>query len=314
MPGEDPFDLWEANQMSFKKAKLLMKNGCDKGKSSEEINSIFCIYSLQWAEDGMRLLNMFKKLALPSVSKHFPCVEEQSVKMTVVSLITIFIRLHKAKSDHLKKIMKACGEVWDLLTFVDECDIDLDANKMVLLDDLNRDKDQVRMAADSEFYKLQMEYAGLHFGCEGARRCVENLFEENEGLLKQENLLGDCKEKVAADLNDSKDWIKIAPSYSLYKLCKVMLDGDIEDFVEWTEESLRNVIAFSMSRLPDMLVKQCWKWAKEFKEDKLWESIHLAGKCRGMMEAWGLEPQSTSSSTKQRRIQVTLSNQVLADF
>ncbi|GLJ15894.1 hypothetical protein SUGI_0262470 [Cryptomeria japonica] len=321
LPGEDPCDLWEANKKSFNKVKLQMQKGCMKGMSSEEIKSIFRLYSLQWAEDGIELLNKLKKIALPSVLKHFPNAERHSVKMTVVSLITIIIRLQKTKSDRLRKVLKACCEVWDLLCFADECDIDLQANEISLFDDFNKDKDEVCMAAEREFYKLQMEYEKSSSGSdncvidvEGPRRILEDLLEKCEGVLKRENLVGDCKEEEVAGLSDSKDWMKVAPSYTLYKLCKLMLGKDIEDFVAWTEESLRNVIACSMSRLPDMFVKQCWKWAQEFEEDKLWEVVHLAGKCRGMMEAWGLEPNSTVNTTQQWTIQVMRSTQFLSEL
>ncbi|GLJ18498.1 hypothetical protein SUGI_0328500 [Cryptomeria japonica] len=223
MPGEDPSDLWEANQISFNNLKLLMQKGCENGMSSENVNSIFRLYSLQWAEDGAQLLNKLKKLALPSVSKHFPSIEKECVKMTVVSLITIFTGLHKAKSDSLRKV---CCEVWDLLGLADRCDVDL-----------NEDNEQVCMAADREFYKLQKEYDKLSFGCDEGRRFLEDLLENSEGLLRRENLLGDCKVEVVAD---AKDWVKITPTYTIYKLCKLMLDEDVEDFVAWIEESLRN--------------------------------------------------------------------------
>ncbi|XP_059076104.1 uncharacterized protein LOC131875531 [Cryptomeria japonica] len=297
MPGEDPSVLWEANEMSFNKAKRLMDEDCEKSKS------IFHLCSPQWAEDGRELLNKLRKKAPPLVLEYFPSAEKQCVKMTVVSLLAIFIRLDKAKSDPL---MKACRQVWDLLTFADECDIDLQVNNINLLDDMSRDNDQVCMAADREFYKLQMEYDKLSPDCQDAHTFLRDQLGKCEESLKRENLLEDCKEE---DLSDSKDWLKIAPCYALYKLCSVMLeevenDSVSEDFVAWTEASLRNIISCCVAKLPDMLVKQCWKWAQEFEEDKLWEAIHLAGKCRGMMEAWGLQPKPTVNTTKQWTIEV----------
>ncbi|GLJ34305.1 hypothetical protein SUGI_0689430 [Cryptomeria japonica] len=137
-----------------------------------------------------------------------------------------------------------------------------------------------------------MEYDKLGVGCEervidvqSAREILQDLLQKCEDLLNSENLQGG-EEVVALNSSDSKDWMKIAPKYNLYKLCKLMLDNEVEDFVAWTEMALEKVIAFSMSRLPDMIVKQCWKWAHEFEEDKIWEAVHLAGNCRGIMEAW----------------------------
>ncbi|GLJ34308.1 hypothetical protein SUGI_0689600 [Cryptomeria japonica] len=309
MPGEDPSDLWETNKMSFNKVKLLLNKGYEKGNSSDEINTIFREYSPQWAVDGAEHLDALQNLALPSVLKHFPNVDKDYVKITVVFSITILIRLHKNKCDRLRKVLRACGELWDLLSFADECDIDLQANEINLYDDFRKDKDQVGMAAEREFYKLQMEYDKFGTVCEEcviggeeACRILEALSNECEDLLRNEKLLGG-EEVVAANLSDSKDWIKIAPFYNRYKLCRLILDNEIEDFVESTEDALRNVIACCLSRLPDMIVKQCWKWAQEFEEDKLWEAVDLAWKCRGMMEAWETEPKLKKNTTKQRTIQ-----------
>ncbi|GLJ38683.1 hypothetical protein SUGI_0788460 [Cryptomeria japonica] len=149
------------------------------------------------------------------------------------------------------------------------------------------------MAADREFYKLQLEYDKKIPDSQEARRFLEGQLEKCS------------KEEVVADLSDFKDWAKIAPCYGLYKLCRVMLEENIEDFVTWTEDSLRNVISCCLAKLPDMLVKQCWKWAQEFEEDKLWEAIHLAGKCRGV-----LQPKSTVNTTQKCTVEVEeLSNQ-----
>ncbi|GLJ58066.1 hypothetical protein SUGI_1490160 [Cryptomeria japonica] len=294
MPGEDPSDLWEANEMSFNKLKSLMQEGCKKGGTSDKINSIFSLYSLQWAEDGKRLLNMLEAEAFPSVMKYFPSVEKRCVRLTVVSLITIFSQLHKAESAPLGNVLNACQEVWDLLSFADECDIDLQANEISLSDDLSKDKDQVGMAAEREFYKLQKVYKKLDSGSEecvinvvDAPNILQELLRNCEVLLKKESLIGG--EEEVAILSDSKDWMQIAPKYNLYKLCKLMLEKDIEDLTAWTEVSLKNVIAFAVTRLPNMLVKQCKKWAEEFEEDKFWEAIELAGKCRGMIAAWTKE-------------------------
>ncbi|GLJ34313.1 hypothetical protein SUGI_0689760 [Cryptomeria japonica] len=326
MPGEDPIDLWEANEMAFNQAKALLQKGCEKGEalmqkscekgeSSEEIDSNFRPYSVQWADDGKQLLKELQKSALPLVLKHFPSIEKQSVRITAVSLIKIFIILHKPKShplkkdmksDPVKKVMKACDDVWDLLRFADECDIDLQANEISLLDDLRKEKDQIGMAAETEFYKLQMEYENppscedCATDAEGARRILKDLSGECEELLRNENLLEGTKNKNAANLSDSKDWMEIAPKYNLYKLCKLMLANEEEDFVAWTKNALQNVLAFSLTRLPDMLVKQCWKWAQEFEEDKLWEAIDLAGKCKGIMKAWERNPKLTRNATFRR--------------
>ncbi|GLJ34311.1 hypothetical protein SUGI_0689730 [Cryptomeria japonica] len=312
MPGEEPIDMWAANKMSFDKAKDLLQKHCKKGGtggSTEELNSVFPLNSLQWAKDRTTLLDMLQKSALQSVLDHFPSVEKQYVRITVVSLITILIRLRKAKSARFTKVLKACREVWDLLSFADECDIDLQAKEISIFEDLNKDKDQVCMAAEREFYKLQMEYNKLDRGSEDcvrdvqeARGILQDLLEKCKRVLEQENLLGGKKE-AAENLSDSKDWMEIAPKYTQYKLCRLMLHEHIEDFVAWTEDALKNVIAFSLSRLPDMLVKQCWKWAQEFDEDKLWEAIDLAGKCKGMMEDWEPKPKLTRNATKQRTIQ-----------
>ncbi|GLJ18499.1 hypothetical protein SUGI_0328510 [Cryptomeria japonica] len=309
MPGEDPTAMWEANKMSFYKAKSLMKKGCKEGSSCEEIYSAFGLYSAQWAEEGAQLLNLLKEKALLSVLNHFPSVEKQRLKMTLVSLISIFIRLHKTKSDHLIKVVKACHEVWDLVSFADECDIDLQADAINIIDDLNKDNDQVSMAANREFYKLQMEYDKLSSDqCEDCvlddeevQRFLKNLSRKCQRMLVDENLVEGFSTSPG-DLNDSKDWTKIAPSYTLFKICELMLEKDSEDLVKWTEESLRNVIALCMSRLPHMLVKKCWKWAQEFEEDKLWEAIQLAGKCRGLREEWGREPKATVNSTQHKTL------------
>ncbi|XP_059065391.1 uncharacterized protein LOC131857197 [Cryptomeria japonica] len=281
---------------------------------------------MQCSEDVKKLLNMLQREAIPTVREHFPHVEKHYLKITVVSLITILFRL-KAKSDSLKKVLIACRELWDLLSFADECDIDLHANEISILQDLTSDNNQVGMAAEMEFYKRQMDYDKLDPSSEEsvtdvqeARGILDTLLKECENLLISENLLGGKKEN-AVNLTDSKDWMKIAPSYTLYKLCRLMLnksnkdcvgneiencvgkdiedcgDKDIQDFVVWTENALKNVIACCLSVLPDMLVNQCWKWAQEFEEDKLWEVIDLAGKCRGMMGEWEPKPKVTKQWT-----------------
>ncbi|GLJ34310.1 hypothetical protein SUGI_0689710 [Cryptomeria japonica] len=341
LPGEDPSNLWAANKMSFEKVKDLMRKACKKAKSSEEVKSFFPQYSMQCSEDVKKLLNMLQREAIPTVREHFPQVEKHYLKITVVSLITILFRL-KAKSDSLKKVLIACRELWDLLSFADECDIDLHANEISILQDLTSDNNQFGMAAEMEFYKRQMDCDKLDPSCEEsvtdvqeARGILDTLLKECEELLSRENLLGDKKENDE-NLRDSKDWMKIAPSYTLYKLCRLMLnnsnkdcvgneiencagkdiedcgDKDIQDFVVWTENALKNVIACCLSGLPDMLsgnptqkspsngqskacsppnsplisnrlvivraTRYACKWGEEFKEVR---AIHLPGKMQG---------------------------------
>ncbi|KAH9299279.1 hypothetical protein KI387_030961 [Taxus chinensis] len=166
--------------------------------------------------------------------------------MTVVSLIAIIIQLSKAKSTRVTNTVKACSQAWDLLRFVDSIDCHLQGEEN--MDGFDTGTDEVSMAADKEFFRLQQLYETLSVNEQKSSPQIniefaKNLYKVPEELLKTEKLLEDKCEKV-------------------------------QDLVGWAEHSLRNVIASCLSKMPELLAKQCRKWAEGF-EDVMLHNLGL---------------------------------------
>ncbi|KAH9299702.1 hypothetical protein KI387_031384 [Taxus chinensis] len=315
MPGEDPLDLWKANKNDINRIAILFNKGHKNGSDYTKTHSIFTQFSTEWVDQGSALLDKFRKASLPQVVRYFPSLDKQCWKMTAVSFIAIIMEVHTVKSAGVTNAVKACNQVWDFLRFADS--IDFHPQDKESMDCFDTDTDEVSMAADREFFRLRKLYENLPLAAQESYQdiTIDSPRKSSKALVELLEREKELTEKMEGNGNmngDIKDCMKIAPRYNLYKLYKILMDAEVdiekaEDLVGWAEMSLRNVIACFLSKMPDMLSKQCRKCAQGFDEDNIWEAVYLAGKARGMMEPWGLQLQLqlefNSSSAMEWKVQ-----------
>ncbi|GLJ06595.1 hypothetical protein SUGI_0042730 [Cryptomeria japonica] len=164
-------------------------------------------------------------------------------------------------------------------------------NSIVVTQVFDIEADLVSMAADKELEELdKIQYSSQVLTIGHATKIIDDLLKEAEGHLKEEKLLEDPKthqdvEKsdvpVCHELRDSKDWNIIAPSYSMYRVCKDLNSqshSNLNALVDYLHRCLGDVIVHSLKQLSDVLEKSLTEWAIEYDTDSIWEAIYIAGK------------------------------------
>ncbi|GLJ06590.1 hypothetical protein SUGI_0042640 [Cryptomeria japonica] len=290
MPGENSANLWLANKVSFEQAVKRMQKCHEDGQGCEELISL--ISKRPEIPDGEKtFVDRLESFSLQLVKEYFPALNESWCKMTAVSLLVIITKLDV---DDREKAIKAYQQAWDLMSFVESSNTE-QPNSIVVTQVFDIEADLVSMAADKELENLdKMQNSSQVVTTDVARKVFEELLEAAEGNLKIQKVLGaeeTPKDVEKADvlifheLKDSKDWNIIAPSYSMYRVCKDLKSqshGNIKALVDYLHRCLGEVIAHSLEQLPNVLEKSIREWAIEYDADNIWEAIYIAGKNTGI--------------------------------
>ncbi|GLJ06601.1 hypothetical protein SUGI_0042810 [Cryptomeria japonica] len=289
MPGEKPASLWLTNKASIGQARDRIENG----KKSECQGLIDLIKERPDTPYDERFV--YRLESLPLVKVYFPALNESWWKMTAVSLLRIIIKL---EADGRKKgeAIKAYKQAWDLMTFVESSNSE-QPNSINVTQVFDFEADLVSMVADKEFEELEKMHDSSQVSTTNdPKRALDDFLEKAEEQLRIQKLLEGEQtrpdvEKAARRIGDgpqdSKDWNKIVPSYSMYRVCKILNsrnDNNLKELVDYLHNCLGDVIVDCLERLPKMLVRSFGEWALEFQEDDMWEAFHIAGKCKKVVE------------------------------
>ncbi|GLJ14470.1 hypothetical protein SUGI_0234000 [Cryptomeria japonica] len=282
MPQESAASLWLASKKSIQLTKERMEAGYKDAKESADLVELIRHYKISGTES---VLNEFE--SLPLVKAYFPNLDKMCWKMTAVSYLNIIAKIFP-RSEGLRRSIKIYEQAEDFMNFLDTAEIE--ADEMDFLDRLGMEADQMSKAADAEFKMLQKDVSKDKIinipTVEEIRRL--KLFAEQ--VLTNNKLLEKDADADGVELQDSKDLLNIAPSYSLFRVCKHLLDSpdgdamDLGDLWDKIEANLRNLFAHCVSQVAYKLVNNCRDWAKEFDEDKIWDAVYTAGKVKWVFE------------------------------
>ncbi|GLJ14466.1 hypothetical protein SUGI_0233930 [Cryptomeria japonica] len=280
MPEEKPGSLWLANGKSIEETKKRMQDGYEDAKKCTELIELISHYPSASTES---LVNKFE--SLPLVKAYFPNLDKMCWKMTAVSYLKIIGKIFPG-SDILKRSIKVYEQAEDFMNFLDSAEIE-QANEMEFLDRLGMEADQMSKAADLEFKGLQGNVSTERniAPVEDIRKLMVSAKE----VLEDNMLLYEDVDADGVELQDSKDLLEIAPSYSLFRVCNHLLPNtgddmmDVGDLSNKIEDQLRNLFAHCISQVTDKLVNNSRNWASEFEEDKIWDAVHIAGKVKWVL-------------------------------
>ncbi|GLJ14469.1 hypothetical protein SUGI_0233990 [Cryptomeria japonica] len=218
--------------------------------------------------------------------------------MTAVSYLNIVVKIFpSSEHQYVERAKKAFVQAEDFMNFLDISEIQ-QVNEMDFMDRLGMEADQMSQAADLEFKKLQKYVSPERNINIPPLEEIQNLMLSAKTLLA-DNMLVDGDANADADLDclhDSKDLKKIAPSYSLFRVCKHLLHGtsdhvmDSEDLWNKIEDHLGNIFAYCVLQVVAKLVSNCRNWASDFEEDKIWEAVYIAGKVKCVSEKCDAKP------------------------
>ncbi|GLJ14464.1 hypothetical protein SUGI_0233870 [Cryptomeria japonica] len=281
MPQENPGSLWLANRESIQQTEKRMEAGYKDAKKCRELIDLISHYPSACTES---LVNKFE--SLPLVKAYFPNLGKMCWKMTAVSYLHIITEIFPG-SDLLDRSIKVYEQAEDFMNFLDSAEIEQDS-EMEFLDRLGMEADQMSKAADMEFNRLK-KYVSTEREILPVEE-IRKLMDSAEKVLADNKFLYEDVDADGVELQDSKDLLKIAPSYSLFRVCKHLLPNTDDDMMDVgnlsnkIEDNLRNLFAHCVSQVTDKLVNNCRNWASEFEEDKIWEAVSLAGKVKLVLE------------------------------
>ncbi|GLJ06599.1 hypothetical protein SUGI_0042790 [Cryptomeria japonica] len=316
MPGENPASLWLTNRDSVDQAKEriqkgketkcselidLIKRSTEAKKSTERQKSADAQKSTKKFVDQ---LENFEPKNFQLVKKYFPTLDESWWKMAAVSLLIIIIRLD---TDGRKKAIEAYKQAWDLMSFVESSNSE-QPNSIIVTQVFDIEADPVSMAADDKFKRLQenLQDSSHKLTIDDGMKVIEDEFKAAKTQLKDLDLfIGEGNENredmekgdvgICKGPQDSKDWNKIVPSYSMYRVCKILQSHnytprDIKELVDYVHICLGDVIADCLKRLPKLLIRSFGEWAVEHQDDNMWKAFRIAGKCKQVVQDSELKP------------------------
>ncbi|GLJ17766.1 hypothetical protein SUGI_0310110 [Cryptomeria japonica] len=215
--------------------------------------------------------------------------------MTAVSYFRIIAKLFPT-SERLARAMKAFNQAKDFTNFLESSDIQ--ESDMSFLDSLVIEADQMSKAADNEFKKVQKPVSSQEnvVTVDAAMEVINELLQLAKNSLKENGLFQHVE---GAGVQDSRDLRKVVPSYNLYRvssLCIELLQRNDDDIIELKdlqikiEDQLDSVIACCVLQVTTKLVRNCKEWARDFEEDKIWNTAYMAGKVKGVLETCCVRP------------------------
>ncbi|GLJ14462.1 hypothetical protein SUGI_0233850 [Cryptomeria japonica] len=294
MPGERPGSLWLANKKAFQLTKDRMQEGY---KDAGEFSDLVSLISHRCTSSGIKnLVDEFE--SLPVVKAYFPNLDKMCWKMTAVSYLKIIVNIFPTSDrQRVDRAMKAFDQAKDFMNFLDSSEIE-EANEMEFLDRLGMEADQMSKAADMEFNRLKYASTERNINIPPVEE-IQNLMNSAQQLLKKNMLFDKDADTDDVGLQDSKDLTEIAPSYSLFRVCKHLLQNtgndvmELEDLWNKIEDQLGNVFAYCVLQVSVQLVKKCRDWASDFEEEKIWDAVSIAGKVKWVSERCDAMPNWT---------------------
>ncbi|GLJ06602.1 hypothetical protein SUGI_0042820 [Cryptomeria japonica] len=299
MPGETPASLWLTNKDSVDQAK----DRIEKGSNLTECKELIQLIHKHSERPNVERFGYKLDENLLLVKEYFPTLNDTWWKITAVSLLKIIIKIDAERSEK-EKAIKAYKQAWDLMSFVESSNTE-QPNSIDVTQVFDFEADLVSMVADMEFKNVEKMQGSSR---EDAAKAIKKEFDEAVLQLQTQNLWNNGNEENNPDVEkgdgrscdtpqDSKDWNKIVPSYSMYRVCKKLESlGHVN--IEDLRICLGDVIADCVEQLPSILVRSFREWTVEHQDDSMWEAFHIAGKCKQVVHECGLKPNWKSSEQK----------------
>ncbi|GLJ11038.1 hypothetical protein SUGI_0141070 [Cryptomeria japonica] len=291
MPAEDVASLWIANESCFKTVKLSMETAYEEACSCKELIEVFGSCTVE--ENNMGFFAGQLVEPLPCVKKYFPGLKEPLWSLTAASLLKIIIKVtpdmdHTAV-DNAVKAYKQASRLMDLVCCPDNINITVD-----FFGAANLEAFLVSIASKNAINKVEKMYkqrkgkrgAESAVTLEAAFCSIRQKLEKAERYLRRRHML----QEVPSAGAQGAQWLKMAPKYSNYKVCKLILaDSDsyssVNDLREKLLDSLKDVISSCVLRVPNLLLKSSRHWAAKFEEQKICKAAEIVGKARGLIDA-----------------------------
>ncbi|KAH9325324.1 hypothetical protein KI387_005502 [Taxus chinensis] len=319
MPGEVPASLWIADGSSIKKTRLCFHEAYQKGQNYTELIAL-TIRSVDAKHGPRNYVYMLEEIRSMVFKGYMLGMKEPIWKMTAYSIVRVIKQVWKAAGEEEDDfVSNAYNEARDLLDFVDNPEKAGQDPVYMLGGTYNGDEIAFLKAVSNapfsemifptqqnspvqrlyEHCKNKVSAKGMNpllppqtIKLNAALNSIQRMFGEAEKVLRKEHILGESPQAKAGYSDRS-----IQPNYSLYMVCRLILDNNnyinVRDLLDELECFLGDVITSCMFELPDVVVKCCRKWAANFEEEKIVKAINIAGTARGVMQKSGLQLRRT---------------------
>lgn len=289
MLGENVAAVWMANKESINKMAAELQKGESHGKESKILISLL----------KGRTMEAFGTADLSAISSRRTLQVEQdfhfqkgSVKMTVVSLLTIMMELStlsKINGGSSNRVLtdtcidtciNASRGAWGIMGFVEISD----PNGSVL------SKHTDRLFRSLE--KPSRTWLGQVFPISkpeditvlSAKRAIQRLSDKGREMA-------DCG-RIRPTGYDSNNWKTVMAGNSLYKVCENIKyrSDDVGEMLKVLRISLANVIWNCMIKVPRIIMDECTSWEEAFMDAKLRRALYIVGMAQGIQQSLQDQP------------------------
>ncbi|GLJ08568.1 hypothetical protein SUGI_0091540 [Cryptomeria japonica] len=289
MPGDEAESLWVANENSFIHIKHWIEQAYERGKSCEKLQKVIGSRLAQ----NIPLMEDIKELLEPleSVKRYFPLLNDSFRRITASVLLMDDDSVSEDQQhsmDKLKRdVRRAFEDAEDLIDFLDCPDnvgISLDFFKISNLEAFMLTYASIRPSKTVRFHFRESSTVA---------NAVQDKSDKAQSKLDTCKLLGASSPHIV-----DTDWSRTAEDYAIYKVCKLILDRhpvpeSVEQMQNYLINMVADLIAICVTESPKMLVERSRKWAAEFKEDKIYAAIELAGFAWGVIDGVNAASPST---------------------
>ncbi|GLJ20393.1 hypothetical protein SUGI_0370490 [Cryptomeria japonica] len=323
MPGEVPASLWIADGSSIEQTRLSFREAYQRGQSYTELIEL-TTRSFDAKQGPGKYVYMLEEIRSMIFKGYILGMREPIWKMTAYSIVRVIKLVRKAVGEQEDDfVSNAYCQARDLLDFVDNPEEAVQDPVYLLAGNHTFEEfaflKAVSNAPISEMifpYPKRSPVKWLYDHCKSkiipqkivqgmkplvppetiklkaALKSICMMFDKAKEVLTKEHILGECPQAKAGYSDRS-----IQPNYSLYMVCRLILDNNnynnVRELLDELECFFGDVITSCLLELPDAVVKCCRQWAANFKEEKIVKAINIAGTARGVMQKSGLQLRRT---------------------
>lgn len=267
MLGENHGAVWIANKNSINEMKAQLGKGESHARNCPELINLLRGGTIE----GMGSADPFA-----TSSRRRLQIDKGSVKMRVVSLLTIVIELstlyENGSSDTMQACIKGCSQAWEIMEFIEI---------------LDRRASLVSKHANMLFQNLK----------KSSPRWLDLTFPINRSnVLTVKQALDGLKDKARQTVNngsihgtgyDSQDWKAFIAGKSLWEVCEnIEIPSenredmrDMEEMLEKLKKSLKNMIRNCVIKVEIIIMNECMFRAESFMDEseRLSSALYIGG-------------------------------------
>lgn len=288
MLGENVAAVWMANKESINKMAAELQKGESHGTECKILISLLKGRTMEGF--GTADLSAISSRRTLQVEQDFH-FQKGSVKMTVVSLLTVMIELstlyvnnggssNPVATHTLLECINASRGAWDIMEFVEISDPKGSG--------LSKHADKLFRSLEKPF----PTWLGQVFPVSkpedltvlSARRAIQRLADKGREMA-------DCG-RIRPTGYDSNNWKTVMAGNSLYKVCENIKyhSDDVGEMLKVLRISLANVIWNCMIKVPRIIMDECTSWEEAFMDDKLRRALYTVGMAQGIQRSLQDQP------------------------